>query len=373
MKSQALEDEFLEKEFARRRTADRVLMNTLNTWLDKNSTSTNSAGLSLPNESKARTDNSVVPYHLAGVGYDEVDPMVALRKALEQTIAMTEIRSGDSVYLRVNSNSGDPYPYSTSPKVIVAVGQMLRDLGVNDLRIGDRSFWGDEDTAGNLRANGIAAAAKELNTTALVFDDSVEWVELQLDSLPNWRGPIRIPKSVATATHFINLACLKTHFIAHVTLSLKLVLGLIHAQDRKRGGNLDTHIPDRLWPQIAQVNKQITPTLNILDGFKAVVTGGPTIHDRPAGAPANWHPQTANPGVFIVSTDRIATDVLGAAVLQTISPEFEEVTKHEPFSLPQIKAAIAAGGLGIAGPDALDVVGPSVPSLDEYRRRAMAS
>ena len=375
MCSRDLLQEFKANELRRRRMADDVLQDTVGTWCGARGLAASARGLTPPlkeltgHAQGAEATRATTP-HLVGIGYDESDPIRALRNALEETIGLAQIRRGDSVYLRVNSNSGDPYPYSTSPRTIGAIGEMLHDLGVTDIRIGDRSFWGDSDTAGNLRDNGIAAAATKLGTTALVFDDTVDWVALPAEALPNWQGPIRVPKLVATATHFINLACLKTHFIAHITMCLKLGLGLVHASDRRRPGNLDAHVEARLWPQIAEVNKNITPSLNILDGYEAVITGGPTIHDRPPLAPGNWRAATANPKVFIVSTDRIAADVLGAAVLQTLSPPYEEVQRRKPFELPQIQAAVAAGGLGIAGADALDIAGPSVPRLEEYRRKA---
>jgi uncharacterized protein (DUF362 family) len=311
------------------------------------------------------------PAHLVGLGYHDGSRDEALRAALAQ-VAPIRAGAGDSVYLRVNSNSGDPYPYSTSPDTVAAIGGMLLDLGVKDIRIGDRSFWGDSDTVGNLRRNGIAAAARKLGTTAVVFDDGVEWVSLPPDTLPHWQGSVRIPRAVATATHFINLACVETHFIAHFTMSLKLCLGLVHADDRRRPGNLDTHVPDRLWSQIAEVNGHITPTLNVLDGVQAVITGGPTVSDRPPQAPPNWKPATASPGTFIVSADRIAADVTGVALLRTMCPRYEEVWARSPFKLPQIRAAVAAGGLGITSPDQLDLSGPTVPTLDVIRRKAIA-
>src|SRR5205807_1775232 len=124
-----------------------------------------------------------------------------LQAALSESAVLAQVKSGDSVYLRVNSNSGDPYPYSTSPAMIIAVGNKLRDLGVKDIRIGDRSFWGDDNTSANLARNGIAGAAAALGTTAIVFDDAVGWTTLPAESLPHWKPPVRIPTLVHTATH----------------------------------------------------------------------------------------------------------------------------------------------------------------------------
>jgi hypothetical protein len=67
-----------------------------------------------------------------------------------------------------------------------------------------------------------------------------------------------------------------------------------------------------------------------------------------------------------VSTDRIAADVAGIAVLQTLAPEYEEVHNTTPFENPMIKAAIAAGDLGIGDASAFDLSGPTVPELATY-------
>ena len=104
--------------------------------------------------------------------------------------------------------------------------RMLKDIGVTDIRIGDRSFWGDSDTAGNLERNGITDAAKKLGTKAQVFDDSVEWLTLPAASVPNWTGTVRLPVAVTGADHILVLSCVKTHFIAQITMSLKICLGL---------------------------------------------------------------------------------------------------------------------------------------------------
>jgi uncharacterized protein (DUF362 family) len=148
-------------------------------------------------------------------------------------------------------------------------------------------------------------------------------------------------------------------------MALKNVLGLVNPLDRRRSGNLDVHRLPRLWAQISQVNQFVTPSLNILDGHQALITGGPTARDG-AG------PTYASPKVLIVSTDRIAADVTGIAVLQTLSPSSEEVTQWAAWANPQIAQA-ARDGLGITGPDQYDLSGPSAPMIDEYRRLAVAT
>ncbi len=371
--SQDLVDEYVAKELSRRQMVQGVMLATVGTWLGAAGLAGCSSSASgAPAPTPAGDGGNVNPAakgHLVGMGYHDGDRTAALHAALAETIGLGMIKAGQSVYLRVNSNSGDPYPYSTAPETLVAVGGMLRDIGVTDIRIGDRSFWGDSGTAANLKRNGIAGAATQLGTTAQVFDESADWMTLPAEMVPNWTGTVRLPTAVTTADHMIILSCVKTHFIAEFTMSLKISLGLVHPGDRSRAGNLKVHDTKVLHKQSAQINKAFTPSLVIQDGYAAVSSGGPTVNDRPPAAPSGWKAETANPKVFIVSTDRIAADVTGIAVLQTVSPAFEQIMKTKPFENPQIKDAIAAGGLGISDPSAYDLSGPTVPNLEEIRAK----
>lgn len=378
--SKSLVEEVAAKEISRRQMVQAVMLGTVGTWLGarglmgcSTTTTQNGAGSSgAPSAEDAGGSSTPQSAHLVGMGYDEGDRAKALEAALAETIGLGMIKAGQSVYLRVNANSGDLYPYSTAPETILQIGGMLKDIGVTDIRIGDRSFWGDTNTSGNLTKNGIAGAAKKLGVSAVAYEDNVDWVTLEAGATPNWVDTVRLPEPVMSADHQIILSCVKTHFISQFTMSLKIALGLVHADDRSRAGNLKTHDTRVLYKQIAQINEAITPSLVVMDGYKAIISGGPTKNDRPAGAPSSFTGGViGNPKVFIVSTDRIAADVAGIAVLQTLSPDYEEIHETKPFASPQIKAAVAAG-LGIADASAFDLSGPTVPELETYLAKVNA-
>ncbi len=305
--------------------------------------------------------------HLVGMGWAETDAeyLTAFERALEETIGLSFIQPGDTVYFKVNCNNGDLYPHSTQPLLIQELANRCRDMGASRIIVGDRSFWGDPNTMGNMEANGVAGAARDAGAELYVFDDeSVDWVAFTQDQAPTWNGGFRLPLPVVEADHIINLPLIKTHFITTFTMSLKNALGLPHAIDRRREGNLDVHVKPNIYIQSAEVNQFITPSLNVLDGFYALITGGPTRREAPG-------PTYAEPRVFVVSSDRIATDVTGIAVLQTLSPASEEVTQHAAWANPQITAAVDLG-LGITGPDQYDLSGPTVPEIERYRELARA-
>ncbi len=303
-------------------------------------------------------------YALVGLGAGE-GYKTALQAAMDETIArdgLAEVvNSGDTVFLKVNANSGDDYPYSTRPRMIEEIARWCWDQGAGRVIVGDRSFWGDGGTYGNLVANGAVGAAEEVGAELLVLDEDdpdLDWLEIEQADAPDWNGGFRFPLPVVQADVIINLPIVKTHFISQFTMGMKNIIGLVNADDRRRTGNLDVHDTsnNKLYKQIAQLNQHITPTLTFLDGWEAVVAGGPT--QAPDG-------EEDSPGIHIVSADRIAADVTGLAVLKEFAVAGERVHNTDVWDNPQIEEAVDAG-VGITGPDEYDAAGPTVPDLDRY-------
>lgn len=232
----------------------------------------------------------------------------ALEAAVSGAGGAPFVRRGGTVLLKVNTNSGDPAPYSTSPVVVAWFARHYVSRGVRVV-VGDRSFWGDDDTLGNLERNGIAPAGRRAGAEVVAFETATtNWTELDPRAAPSWRPPIRVPSLVFEADQVINLACAKTHFITGVTLGMKNMLGLVCADDRAREGNLRSHDPARIHQQIAQIHRAIPIGLTVIDGFDALVTGGPTPR---SGAP----PTVVRTGVVLASRDAAAVEAQGRALL----------------------------------------------------------
>ncbi|MEE2830557.1 MAG: DUF362 domain-containing protein [Myxococcota bacterium] len=311
-------------------------------------------------------DGPGAPASLVGMGGGD-GYKSALMAAMDETVARDGlaqvVNSGDTVFLKTNSNSGDYYPYSTRPRMIEELAQWCWDQGAGRVIVGDRSFWGDPNTYSNLVANGAVGAAENAGAELLVLDEGdpdLDWVAFPQGDAADWNGGFRYPLPVVEADVIINMPIVKTHFISTFTMGMKNLIGLVNAEDRERPGNLDTHVTagNKLYKQIAQLNQHITPTITVLDGWEAVVQGGPTIGSPPGGL-------TASPGVMIVSTDRIAADVAGLAVLKRFAVPAEDIHNWSVWDNPQIVEAIEAG-VGISGPDEFDATGPTVDDLDEY-------
>ena len=352
IRSKDLVQQFQEKEMSRRRFVQRAA--TVGTALPLAS--------ALPGcvaEPDGEPDSPT--NYLVGMATGE-QYTATLRAALNETVGRDElgfIRSGDTVYLKVNSNSGDFYPYSTRPKMVERLTEWAREAGASRVIVGDRSFWGDPNTYNNLVQNGIVEAAETSGAELVVFDDdAVDWVEFSEDDHPDWVGGFRYPLPVVEADHIINLPIVKTHFISTFTMAMKNLIGLVHADDRRRPGNLDTHVTagNKLYRQIAQLNQRITPTLNVLDGWEAVTRGGPTI-----GSDS----EESEPHLMVVSTDRIAADVTGLAILKRFAHSSEDIHDWDVWDNPQIVEAIAAG-IGISGKNEFEISAPTVSDLQDY-------
>lgn len=334
-----------------------------------------------PTDNPAPQDNPPARMtHLIGMGQHD-DHVMAAEAALAETTGFDFIQRGQRVYLKVNTNSGDPYPYSTSPDLIRWVVGKIRERGGEPF-IGDRSFFGDRNTLGNFALNGIAGIAEELEVPLQVFGDpsldgasrSVDWMDLpgEVEGLDArsafWTGTMRIPVPVATADHIVALPVVKTHFIASFTMAMKGMIGIINPVDRSRSNNLGQHTTtnDKLHKQVAFMNKAMPAvSLVVLDGWNALIGGGPTPRDAPAAT------RTAEPHVVIVSRDRVAADLTGVALLKTLSATTEAVQRTTAWRNRQIVTAVA-NGIGLTDRAMYDLSGPTVENVDRIRELVMA-
>jgi uncharacterized protein (DUF362 family) len=231
----------------------------------------------------------------------------AIAAAVRSAGGLPRVPAGALVVVKVNCNSGDPAPYSSSPTLVQWVVEAFVSRGARVL-LGDRSFWGDADTPGNLERNGIAAAARAAGATVVPFeDDTVAWTTLDAARLPHWVGPVRVPSAVFEAACVVNLACAKTHFISGVTLGPKNVLGFVHADD------LRVHVKERLTHQVAELHDALPIHFTIIDAFQALVTGGPT---PTSGAP----PTIVHPEVVLADVDSQRVEARAKQLLAAWAP-----------------------------------------------------
>jgi uncharacterized protein (DUF362 family) len=93
---------------------------------------------------------------------------------------------------------------------------------------------------------------------------------------------------------------------------------------------------------IAEINEPFMPALIVLDGVDAFVDGGPMNGKR------------AKAGVLLASTDRVATDAVGVAILRSLGSN-DAIMKPKIFEQEQIARA-AELGLGATSTGDIEIV-----------------
>jgi len=126
---------------------------------------------------------------------------------------------------------------------------------------------------------------------------------------------------------------------------LKISVGLVPRDGYNYMSEL--HSSPHIRKMIAEINQIYNPSLIILDGVDAFVTGGPA------------KGSLKNAQVMLASTDRIAIDSIGVAILRELGTT-PEVSKGSILDQEQIARAIELS-LGIKSLEKIDLVG-----YDEY-------
>lgn len=273
------------------------------------------------------------------------DPSAMLRTGLELLGGLDRLGvSGKRVLIKPNVVNDRPPPSTTSPRVIAATVQLMREAGAADVLVADSSGMIRFPTTDNLATTGVRAAAQAAGARVLALEDE-PWVCVEpaaATSLPRYY----IARPVYEADLFINLPVVKTHRFAHYSCSLKNLVGITHPRYRPSLAFLSGDWHER----IAELNLAVHPQLTIADATTIMIAGGPT-----EGTPAS-----AN--LLLLSGDRIALDAVAVALIRTFGA-WSKVAGKSVWDQRQIRRAIELG-LGVAGPDHVELVTATVSGPD---------
>ena len=120
-------------------------------------------------------------------------------------------------------------------------------------------------------------------------------------------------------------------------MSLKCTVGMVSRRNMN-----ELHSSPYQRKLIAEMNTAYSPSLIVLDGIEAFVTGGPMTGEK----------ATAN--VIMAGNDRIAIDATGVAILRSLGTT-PEVTRGPVFEQEQIARAVELG-LGVSKPEYIQLV-----------------
>ncbi|MDJ0706750.1 MAG: DUF362 domain-containing protein [Leptolyngbyaceae cyanobacterium MO_188.B28] len=285
------------------------------------------------------------------------DRAAGVRRAIE-LLQPSSFRN-QQVFIKPNYNTGDPAPASTDPVVLETLVQEIQGAGARSITVGDRS--GMAETRKAMEQQQVFALAQRYGFDTVVFDElgRYDWQYFAAAGT-NWSRGFAVARPVLDADAIVNVCCLKTHrFGGHFTLSLKNTVGMVARHVPGDGHNYmrELHRSANQRLMIAEVNKVYRPSLIIIDGVDAFVNGGPEQGQR------------IQAGVILASTDRIAIDAVGIALLRKLGTT-REVASGSIWSQAQIRRA-ADLGLGAINAEQIDLVtadGASAQMADEVRQ-----
>jgi uncharacterized protein (DUF362 family) len=175
---------------------------------------------------------------LGGVprGAKPEDLATAVRRA---ALALDDLRwlsRGDTVLIKVASNSGNEYPATTDPVAVRAMVELLRERGARRVIVADMSgvqfirFWKDGLTGSSralMTTNGIARAARESGADVHAFEEPGwdAFYEERPTASGTWAGPVMLPAILREVDHVVLMPRCSRHVLAGSTLGLKAAVG----------------------------------------------------------------------------------------------------------------------------------------------------
>ncbi len=282
---------------------------------------------------------------------DASDRVKGVQKLLEEFDLHTE----GTIALKANYNSDDPFPATTHLEILMAlVEHMKKDS--RSLILAERSGMGN--TSRVLRNRGVLDLSRKLGFRLLDLDSlgPEGWYDVHAEGL-HWRKGFKIARVFKDADKVVQTCCLKTHrFGGHFTMSLKNSVGLVAA--RSKGTNYDymgeLHSSHFQRLMIAEINKFYKTNLVLMDATQGFSKGGP---ERGV---------LIEPNLILASTDRVAIDAVGVALLRLCGTT-PEVMKGRIFEQEQIAHA-ASLGIGVDSAKKVELV-----PHDEHSQKAADS
>jgi uncharacterized protein (DUF362 family) len=273
------------------------------------------------------------------------------KSGVESSIRALEINPAKNkdVLIKPNFNTADQCPGSTHNDTLVALVEEVWKMGARSVSLGERSFAENRSV---MEQKGIIPLMEKMDVKIIDFDelDEKDWVKVDADS-SHWQDGFRVARPILESECLVCTCCLKTHqYGGVITMSLKNSVGVVPTSRHGYSYMTELHSSPHQRKLIAEINAPFQPALVVLDGIDAFVDGGPATGERAQG------------NVFLASTDRVAIDAVGVAILKSLGSN-DRIMNTKIFDQEQIARAVELG-LGASSPDEIKVVPADEQSQD---------
>ena len=259
--------------------------------------------------------------------------------------------AGKSVLVKPNVVGDNGNPTTTNPAVVGAVVRALREAGAGKVYVGDMSALVRGSTARNMERTGILAAARAAGAEPVFFEDH-KWVKVKVEG--KYLKEVSATEWIHKVDRVVNLPVIKTHEYAGYSICLKNFVGATHFRQRPYLVN-----PLHWEEVVSELNLAWRPDVNIADGTKVMVEGGP------------WEGRAEAANLILASGDRIACDVVGLAIIKSYG-RWKRLLSSSPWEMGQVKRAVELG-LGAGSSRELELVTASLdgdPAFDALMGKA---
>ncbi|HSQ42616.1 MAG TPA: DUF362 domain-containing protein [Fibrobacteraceae bacterium] len=263
------------------------------------------------------------------------------------TLGLNPVKNKD-VLIKPNFNTADPTPGSTHNDTLMALVDEVWNMGAKSISLGERSY---PPTREVMDEKGILPLLKQKDVHIIDFDDleKKDWVEFKSKD-SHWENGFRIARPILETECLISTCCLKTHQFGGVfTLSLKLHVGVVPTFRHGYQYMGELHQSPHQQEMIAEINHPFSPDLIVLDGIDVFTDGGPATGKRAKG------------NILLASTDRVAIDAVGVAVLKTLGSN-SAIMKRKIFDQRQIARASDLG-IGVSSPSEIEIISADQESM----------
>ncbi len=247
---------------------------------------------------------------------------------------------GKDVLIKPNFNTADPTPGSTHNDTLMALVDVLWKMGASSITLGERSY---PPTLQVMQQKGVIPLLEQKDVRIINFDDldAKDWIEFEPKGT-HWPNGFRIARPIVESECLVSTCCLKTHQYGGIfTLSLKLHVGVVPTSRNGFNYMSQLHQSPHQPKMIAEINQPFKPQIVVMDGIDAFVDGGPMTGKH------------AKADAFLASTDRVALDAVGVALLKYLGSN-DQIMKRPIFDQEQIARAVELE-LGVTSPAEIEL------------------
>lgn len=231
------------------------------------------------------------------------------------------VAKGDKVLVKPNYNSADASPASSDPEFLRVLVELLFAHGAGKVIVGESS-WQLASTRKVMEKTGTLAKLKDSGAEIVFFDEG-GWVKVDVGG--KYLKTVSLSERALKVDKVVYSCCMKTHFRAEFSLSLKLAFGFTKPSER-----MAFHLR-HLKEKLVDLNMVVRPSLIIMDGRKCFIKGGP------------FSGEVREPNVILASGDRVAMDVEAIKIIESFDGSS---LREDPWSYTQIRHAVELG-LGV--------------------------